>query len=102
VEYVVLVILCGLSAGVIGKLKGSSFWIWFAVGLVLPLIGTAAAALYRNEHREPRRECPECGKVLPLHVQVCTACGRDLDWPDQVIAPGGSRPRSPAARWPAS
>jgi hypothetical protein len=85
VAYVVLVFFCGLSAGVIGKLKGSSFWIWFAVGLVLPVIGSIAAALYRNERGEPRRECPECGKVQPLYVQVCTRCGRDLEWPDEVI-----------------
>jgi hypothetical protein len=85
VAYVVLVFFCGLSAGMIGKLKGSSFWIWFAVGLVLPVIGSIAAAFYRNERHEPARECPECGKVQPLYVQVCTRCGRDLDWPDQVI-----------------
>ena len=83
--YVVVVVFCGLSAGIIGKLKGSSFWIWFAVGLVLPVIGSIAAAFYRNERREPRRKCPECGKVQPLYVQVCTRCGRDLEWPDEVI-----------------
>ena len=32
VEYVVLVFFCGLSAGIIGKLKGSSFFIWFLSG----------------------------------------------------------------------
>jgi len=85
VEYAVLAFFCGLSAGVIGRLKGSSFLIWFAVGAVLPLIGTAAAVLYRSERREPRRRCPECGKVQALHVQVCTRCGRDLEWPDEVI-----------------
>ena len=84
-EYVVLVFFCGLSAGIIGKLKGSSFWIWFAVGLVLPVIGSIAAALYRNERREPTRHCPQCGKVQPIYVQVCTRCGRDLDWPEEVI-----------------
>jgi hypothetical protein len=83
--YVVLIFFCGLSAGIIGKLKGSSFWIWFAVGLVLPVIGSVAAALYRNERREPGRVCPECGKLQPLYVQVCTRCGRDLEWPDEVI-----------------
>jgi hypothetical protein len=83
--YVVLIFFCGLSAGIIGKLKGSSFWIWFAVGLVLPVIGSIAAALYRNERNEPLRECPECGNVVALHVQVCTRCGRDLEWPDHVI-----------------
>jgi hypothetical protein len=85
VEFVVLAIFCGLSAAVIGKLKGSSFWIWFFVGAVLPLLGTLAAIFYRSEHREPRRACPECGKAQPLYVQVCTRCGRDLEWPDEVI-----------------
>jgi hypothetical protein len=85
VAYLIAIFFCGLSAGIIGRLKGSSFWIWFGVGLVLPVIGSIAAALYRNERAEPRRACPECGKVQPLYVQVCTRCGRDLDWPDEVI-----------------
>jgi hypothetical protein len=85
VIYLLLAFFCGLSAGVIGKLKGSSFFIWFLVGAVLPLLGTLVAILYRFEDREPRRHCEACGTVLPVHVQVCTACGRDLDFPDQVI-----------------
>ena len=84
-EFVVLAFFCGLSAGTIGKLKGSSFLLWFLVGAVLPLLGTLAAIFYRSEHREPRRSCPECGTVQPLYVQVCRRCGRDLEWPDEVI-----------------
>ena len=68
----------GLSAGAVGKLKGSSFFIWFLIGIVLPGLGTLAALLYRFEQNEPRRECPECGNVQPTYVQVCTRCGRDL------------------------
>jgi hypothetical protein len=83
-EFVVLAFFCGLSAGTIGKLKGSSFWIWFLVGLVLPLLGTLAAVLYRSERGEPLRECPECGNVVPLSDQVCMRCGRDLEWPDEI------------------
>jgi hypothetical protein len=83
-EFAVLAVFCGLSAGLIGKVKGSSFWIWFAIGLVLPLLGTIAALLYRFERGEPRRQCPECGNVVPLHDQVCMRCGHDLDWPDSV------------------
>jgi hypothetical protein len=84
VEYAALVFFCGLSAAVIGKLKGSSFFIWFLVGLVLPLLGTIAAIFYRSERGEARRACPECGKVLPVHDQVCMRCGRDLEWPGAV------------------
>ncbi len=77
----------GLSAGVIGKIKGSSFLIWFVVGFCIPLIGTIAALLWRWEGKEPRRRCPECGKVLPVYEQVCMRCGADLDYPLQASSP---------------
>jgi hypothetical protein len=91
-EVLVVLFFCGLSAAVIGKLKGSSFFLWFLVGACLPLLGTVAALLYRWEQNEPRRRCPDCGEVLPIHDQVCTTCGADLDFPDQVLA------AQPAAR----
>jgi hypothetical protein len=84
VEYAVLAFFCGLSAAVIGKLKGSSFFIWFLVGLVLPLLGTIAAIFYRSEREQALRACPECGNAVPLHDQVCMRCGRDLEWPGAV------------------
>ena len=77
-EFLVILFFCGLSAGVIGKIKGSSFLIWFSVGFFLPLIGTIAAVASRNERLEPNRECPECGNVLKVHDQVCVRCGHDL------------------------
>ncbi len=75
----------GLIAGTIGKVKGSSFFVWFLLGFSLPVIGVAAAILYRNENAEPRRECPECGKLHPVYVQVCNRCGHDMEYPDEVI-----------------
>ena len=64
VEFLVILFFCGLSAGTIGKIKGSSFVLWFAVGFFLPLIGTIAALASRNERFEPTRECPECGSTV--------------------------------------
>jgi hypothetical protein len=81
VEYAVIAFFFGLSAGVIGRIKGSSFLLWFLIGLVLPVFGTIAAVLWRWEGREPRRRCPECGNVVALHDQVCMRCGKDLEWP---------------------
>lgn len=78
----VLVIFCGLSAGIIGRIKGSSFLLWFMVGFCLPVIGTIAAVLYRNERAVGRRRCDECGKVVAMHDQVCRRCGRDLYFPE--------------------
>jgi hypothetical protein len=84
VDVVVLLFFFGLSAGTIGKIKGSSFWIWFMVGLVLPGLGTLAALLYRYEGAEPQRRCPECSRLQPITHQVCTGCGTDLQFPDEV------------------
>lgn len=86
-EFVVIALFCGLSAGLIGKIKGSSFWMWFLVGTVLPVIGTIGAIFYRFERHELRRRCEECGNVVALHDQVCMRCGRDLDWPEEALAP---------------
>ena len=88
-ELIVILIFCGLSAGAVGKIKGSSFFLWFLVGFCLPLLGTLAALLYRWDRREPRRRCEGCGAVLPIHDQVCTRCGRDLEWPSEVLSPAG-------------
>jgi hypothetical protein len=82
--FLVLIFFCGLSAGVVAKIKGSSFLLWFLIGACLPGIGTIGALLYRFERNEPRRQCPECGNVVPLHNQVCMHCGRDLDFPSQA------------------
>ena len=85
--FIPLVVSSGLAAAIIGKIKGSSFFLWFLVGVVLPFIGIVAALLYRWERYEPKRRCEECGKVVQLHDQVCNRCGRDLEWPDEVLMP---------------
>jgi hypothetical protein len=85
VEYLVIVFFFGLSAGTIGKIKGSSFLIWFLVGFCLPIIGTVVALLYRWERNEPMRRCEECGAIVALHDQVCMKCGRDLEFPEEVF-----------------
>ena len=85
--FLVLIFFCGLSAGFVARIKGSSFLLWFLIGACLPIIGTIGALLYRFERNEPRRQCPECGNVMPLHNQVCMRCGRDLDFPSQGSSP---------------
>ncbi len=93
VAYVVIALSFGIATAVIGRAKGTSFWIWLVVGTVLPLLGLIAVILYRPEIDEPERRCPRCGKVLKLYVQVCTSCGEDLYLPDpsEVRHPGAAR-----------
>jgi hypothetical protein len=81
-EYLIIAVSFGLATGIIGRAKGSSFLIWFAVGAVIPIAGLVAVILYRSERDEPERTCPACGKVLKLYVQVCPRCGTDLYLPD--------------------
>jgi len=85
VELLAILFFFGLSAAVIGKLKGSSFFIWFLIGFCIPFAGTLAAILWRFERDQPRRRCEECGNLVPLHDQVCMRCGADLDLPDEVF-----------------
>ena len=79
-EFLVILFFFGLSAGVVAKIKGSSFVLWFLIGFCLPFFGTLAALLTRNERQVDVRECEECGNVVPIHDQVCSRCGRDLDY----------------------
>ena len=81
-EYLVIVFFFGLATAIFGKIKGSSFFIWFLVGAVMPILGLVAVSLYRVEKDEPERQCPTCTKALKLYVQVCPRCGTDLYLPD--------------------
>jgi ribosomal protein S27AE len=81
-EYPVIALLCGLATAIIGRAKGSSFWLWLLIGTLLPPLGLIAVILYRTEKDEPERQCPTCGKAVKLYVQVCPRCGTDLFLPD--------------------
>lgn len=85
--FLIVLVLSGLSAGLIGRLKGGSFFIWFLIGFCLPFIGGLAALAMRRERDELRRRCENCHAVVPLHDQVCVGCGQDLDFPSEALAP---------------
>jgi endogenous inhibitor of DNA gyrase (YacG/DUF329 family) len=89
-EYLAIAFFFGLATGIVGRGKGSSFWVWFLIGTVLPGLGLIAVILFRSEKAEPERQCPTCRKPLKLYVQVCPRCGTDLYLPDasEVRHPG--------------
>ena len=64
VEYLVIAFSFGLATGFVGRGKGSSFFIWFLIGMVVPLLGLIAVILYRVDKDEPERQCPNCHKAL--------------------------------------
>jgi hypothetical protein len=83
---VVILLFFGLAGGVVGRLKGSSFVLWFLISACIPFIGLLAAVCYRFEHQELRRQCPGCGRVVKLHDAMCVRCGEELEFPDVAIA----------------
>ena len=85
--YLVVAFSFALAGGLVGKIKGSSFFIWFLISGILPVIGLVAALLYRTERDELRRQCPGCGKIVKLHDAICTRCGTELEFPDFAIEP---------------
>jgi hypothetical protein len=84
--FLVILFCFGLAGGVVGRMKGSSFFIWFLVSFCVPFIGLACALMYRWDNNELRRECPGCGKVVKLHDALCTRCGTELEFPETAIA----------------
>ena len=85
--YLIICLFFGVAGGMVGRINGSSFFLWFAISGFLPVAGLLAALLYRVESNELRRQCPTCGKVVPLHDALCTRCGTELDFPEVAIVP---------------
>jgi hypothetical protein len=81
VEFLVIAFFFGVAGGVVGKIKGSSFFLWFLISAIPPFVGLLAAIFYRNEYDEDYRRCPGCGKVVALHDALCTRCGTELEFP---------------------
>jgi hypothetical protein len=94
--YVLIAICFGISGGIVGKIKGSSFVLWFIISALVPFLGLIAAIAYRFERDELRRECPRCGRVTKIYDALCTRCGTELDFPEVAISPE-SWERVPAA-----
>ena len=88
--YLTIAFFFGLAGGFVGRAKGSSFVLWFLISGLVPFLGLAAAVLYRVEHDEPVRHCPGCGKVVPLSDALCTRCGTELEFTDEVLEPAGA------------
>jgi hypothetical protein len=84
--YIVIALAFGFAGGFVGRMKGSSFLMWFLISFCVPFIGLACAVLYRWDDRELRRQCPTCGKVVKLYDAVCVRCGSELEFPDVALA----------------
>ena len=85
--YLVIAACFALAGGLVGRMKGSSFWLWALISGLIPFFGLLAALMYRFESDELRKQCPRCGKVVMLYDALCMRCGNELDFPDVAIEP---------------
>ncbi len=83
--YVTIALFFGLAGGFVARAKGSSFVLWFVICALVPFVGLLAAVFSRVEADEPQRQCPGCGKVVKLHDALCTRCGTELEYTDEVL-----------------
>jgi hypothetical protein len=90
----VILFFFGLAGGIVGKVKGSSFFLWFLISAVIPFLGLLTALFYRYENRELRRQCPGCGRIVKLYDAVCMRCGEELEFPDVAISPEAASGRT--------
>ena len=83
--YVIIALFFALAGAWVARLKGNSMIVWFVISGVVPFLGLLTAILYRAEADEPRRQCPTCGKVVMLYDALCTRCGTELEFPDELV-----------------
>lgn len=83
--YIAIALGFAFGGGMVGRIKGSSFVVWFLISGAVPVLGLLAAIAYRSERDELRRQCPHCGRVCKLHDALCMRCGNELDWPDTAV-----------------
>jgi len=111
---IVIMFFFGLAGGIVARVKGNSFLMWFTISFAIPFLGLLTAILYRSDRAELRRQCPACGRVIKLHDAVCMHCGEELEFPDVAISSalaqargrtrrrGAAPPHEPASGAPGS
>ena len=90
--YIAIALSFALAGGIVGKIKGSSFVLWFFIAGAVPVLGLLAAVCYRSEREELRRQCPTCGRVCMLYDALCVRCGTELEFPEQALASEAAAP----------
>jgi hypothetical protein len=90
--YVAVCLLSAILGGFIGQRKGSSFFVWFVISGIVPILGPIVAFVSRRETEEALRECPGCGAALRHYDALCMRCGTELEYPTdaELIQPTAS------------
>ncbi|MHB1538798.1 MAG: hypothetical protein ACYCUM_04830 [Solirubrobacteraceae bacterium] len=83
--YVSIALCFAVSGGIVARIKGSSFWLWFLISGLVPMFGLLAAVMYRLEREELRRRCPRCGSMAKIYDALCMRCGMELELPEVAV-----------------
>ena len=94
--YVIIAVCFGMAGGIVGRIKGSSFLLWFLISFAVPVFGLIAALAYRFDSNELRRRCPRCRRVTKIYDAICTRCGEELEFPEVALAPESEALAQPA------
>lgn len=90
--YIAIALGFAFGGGMVARLKGSSFWLWFLISGLIPVLGLVCALLYRRESDELRRQCPQCGRLCKLYDALCVRCGYELEFPETAVEPESAAP----------
>ena len=80
--YLIICFFFGLAGGIVGRIKGSSFVLWFLISAIVPFIGLITAIAYRYDRDEPSRQCPKCGRQAKIYDALCIRCGEEFLYPE--------------------
>ena len=70
-EYVIIWIICGVIAGIIGTRKGQRRSA-FVIGFLFGPLGIVLALVRKGD----RRECPHCRELVHQEARACPHCQR--------------------------
>ena len=87
VAYVVIAVCFGLAGGIVGKIKGSSFLLWFLISAIVPVLRPDGGDRLPLRARRAAPALPRCGRVTKIYDAVCMRCGTELEYPEVAIAP---------------
>lgn len=79
--YLLLWLLCALTAAYVYREKGRSWWVGMLAGLVFGPIGVVLALLTSKVIPSiPTKQCPHCKAQIDWNARACPTCKGDIHY----------------------